>query len=129
MASELEKTLKRMRVNLKATQLIATPACGFSPTARPWRITLTRDQKEGEKPLKLTITMLSGTPPGIETVVKCLITDTKNCELTLWDFAQEFNQGETNEGTEHMYKTCKRLATRVQRFFGDSWDKVVNKAA
>ncbi|VVB55194.1 Uncharacterised protein [uncultured archaeon] len=126
-ATELEKTLKRMKVSVKATELAATPACGFSPTSRPWRVTLSRT--EADKTVKLTITVLSGTEPNASTVVKCLAADVESCERTLWDFAQEFNQGETDEPTERMYKSVKRIGSRIKRFFGNSWANVASKAA
>ncbi len=126
-ATELEKTLKRMKVNVKATELVATPACGFSPNSRPWRVTLSREVED--KTVKLTVTLLSGKEPDPGTVVKCLAADVETCELTLWDFAQEYNQGETDEATERMYKSCKRVGSRVKRFFGTSWSNVSNKAA
>lgn len=125
--TELEKALKRLKVNVKATELTATPACGFSPTSRPWRVTLSREN--GEKTSKLTVTVLAGKPPGADTVVKYLAADVETCELTLWDFAQEYNGGKTDEPTERMYKSCKRVGSRVKRFFGDSWSKISTKAA
>jgi hypothetical protein len=128
MATELEKTLKRMKVSLKAVELIATPACGFAPNSRPWRCTLSRETGEA-KPLRLTVTVLSGTEPTLDTVIKCLVTDVETCELSLWDFAQEYNQGSTDQSTERMYKSCKRVSSRIKRLFGDSWTKVASKAA
>jgi hypothetical protein len=126
--TELEKTLKRMKISLKAVELVATPACGFAPSSRPWRCTISRETG-GDKPLRLTITVLSGTEPTLDIVIKCLVTDVETCELSLWDFAQEHNDGNTDKPTERMYKSCKRVGSRVKRLFGDSWPKIVNKAA
>lgn len=126
-ATELVKTLKRLKVSVKSTELAATPACGFSPNSRPWRVTLSREV-EG-KTLKLTVTVLSGNEPDLDTVVKCLVVDVETSEQTLWDFAQTYNQGDSDEPTERMYKSCKRIGSRVKRFFGTSWQNVANKAA
>lgn len=127
MATDLEKTLKRMKVSVKTTELAATPACGFTPASRPWRVTLSRE--EGEKTSKLTVTILSGETPNVDNVITCLASDVEYSTYTLWDFAQTFNGGKNDEGTERMYKTCKRVGSRIKRFFGDSWPKVVAKAA
>lgn len=118
--TELEKTLSRMKVTIKAKELPGTPARGFSPSVRTWRTTLVREIKGEEKPLKLTLTILSPVEPTLSTVVECLTKDIEAGELTLWDFAQEFNKGKTDEATENMYATARRTASRAQRFFGDS---------
>lgn len=125
---DLDRMLKRMKVTAKAVELGGTPACGFTPNARPWRVTLTREIKGEEKPLKLTVVILSGTEPTVSNVITCLLGDIEYSQLSLWDFAQEFNEGKTNEATERMYKSCKRVAPRTKRFFGDLLDKL-SKAA
>jgi hypothetical protein len=118
--NELEKTLNRMKVTLKARELPGTPARGFSPNVRNWRVTLTREVKGEEKPLKLSLVLLSPNEPTLPEVVECLASDIDAGELSLWDFAQEFNRGKTDQGTERMYQTCKRTGSRARRFFGDS---------
>ncbi len=128
MSSDLDKTVKRMKVSLKATEQPTTPGHGFTLNTRCWRVILSRDTG-GEKPIKLTLTVLSAEEPTVSYIVNCLNKDIADSELTLWEFAQEHNDGNTNEPTETMYKTCKRMAARVKRFFGESWVKVAAKAA
>lgn len=120
MANELEKTLSRMKVTIKAKELPGTPARGFSSNVRTWRTTLTKEVKGEEKPLKLTLTILSPSEPTLPTVIQCLAEDIEAGELTLWDFAQQFTKGKTDEAAENMYATCKRTGTRARKFFGDS---------
>lgn len=126
--TDLEKTLRRMKVTLKAVELAATPAHGFSPAERLWRCTLSRDVGE-EKPARLTLTITSTNEPGLDEVITRLNQDVQDAEMTLWDFAQEYSKGKTTIGTESMYKMCKRISSRAQRFFGESWTKVSLKAA
>jgi hypothetical protein len=116
--TELEKTLNRMKVTLKAIELAGTPARGFTANTRSWRVTLTRPTKDTEKPLRLTITILSAAEPTINDVIQCLTEDIEAGELSLWDFAQKYNEGETKE-VEVQYKTCQRTSARARRFFGD----------
>ena len=118
--NELEKTLIRMKITMTSKELPGTPARGFSPSVRNWRATLTREIKGEEKPLRLTLTILSPTEPTLPTVVQCLTEDIEAGELTLWDFAHQFNRGKIDPATEHMYVTCKRTGSRARRFFGDS---------
>lgn len=121
--SELERTLNRMKITIKATELPGTPARGFSTNIRNWRVILTRAPKSDEKALKLSLVILSSDEPTLETVVQCLAEDIEAAELTLWDFAQAFNKankGKADPTTERMYKTCKRTGSRAQKFFGDS---------
>lgn len=125
--TELEKTLKRMRVTIKTVVLIATPARGFLPESRLWRVTLAKNVDE--KTIKLVLNMLSKDSPTATEIIKCLIDDTEASELKLWDFAQEFNEGKTDAATEDMHKACKRIGPRIRRFFGNSWPNVVSKVA
>lgn len=125
--SDLEKTLKRMKVTLKTVELITTPGHGFSPATRCWRVILSKDVGE-EKPVRLTFTMLSPKAPDIAEAILCLIRDIEDAEMNLWEFAQAYNRGKTDEGTERMHKSCKRTVPRVNRFFGNSWNLVSNKA-
>lgn len=125
-ATELEKTLNRMKVTVKATELAGTPARGFTPTQRNWRVTLSKEVKD-DKPLRLTLTMLSADEPTVSTVVQCLADDIEDSELSLWDFAQQYNKGKTDKSVERMHVTCKRIAPRVKRVFGDSWNKLVDR--
>jgi hypothetical protein len=106
--TELENILNRMKVSLKATELAGTPARGFSASVRNWRVTLTKKLKDEEKPLRLTLNILSAEEPTILSVIECLISDIEAGELSMWDFAQEYN------------RTCKRTCARAKRFFGDT---------
>ena len=118
--SELEKTLSRMKVTLKATELAGTPARGFSSSVRNWHVTLSREIKGEEKPLRLTLNILSAGEPTMDSIIQCLIEDIEASTLTLWEFAQDYNRGKTDTATERMYTTCKRASARAQKFFGDS---------
>ena len=118
--TELENILNRMKVSLKATELAGTPARGFSASVRNWRVTLTKKLKDEEKPLRLTLNILSAEEPTILSVIECLISDIEAGELSMWDFAQEYNRGRTGEGVELMYRTCNRTCARAKRFFGDT---------
>jgi hypothetical protein len=120
MANEIENTLNRMKVSLKATELAGTPARGFSSSIRYWRVTLSKKVKDEEKPLRLTLSILAAEEPSMSKVIECLAADIEAGELSMWDFAQEYNRGRTDEATERMYQTCKRTCTRARRFFGDS---------
>jgi len=125
--SDLEKSLKRMKITLKTVEQLTTPGRGFTPTTRSWRVILSKDVGE-EKALKLAFTMLSATEPNVGNVLTCLAQDIEDGEMTLWEFAQAYNRGKTDEGTERMHKSCKRTAPRVNRFFGNSWNLLSNKA-
>lgn len=119
--TEMEKTLNRMKVSLKAIELAGTPARGFSPSVRTWRVTLSREIKGKEKPLKLTLTILSASMPTVDNVVECITEDIGDADMTLWDFAQAHgDKGKTSEAVERMYKTCKRTESRARKFFGDT---------
>jgi len=119
--SELEKTLSKLKVTLKATELAGTPARGFSSTIRTWRVTLTREVKGEEKPLKLTLTLVDPVEPTLEAVVQCIQDDIADSDLTLWAFAQTYGiKGKADKATEAMYKTCKRVEARARKFFGDT---------
>ena len=119
--TELEKTLNRMKVTLKATELAGTPARGFSSAIRTWRVTLTREVKGEEKPLKLTLTLVCPVEPTLEAVVQCIQDDIADSDLTLWAFAQSYGiKGKSDAAIEAMYKTCKRVEARARRFFGDT---------
>lgn len=128
MATELEKVLSRLKVTLKARELVGTPARGFTPGVRCWRVSLERELKGSDKSLKLSMIVLSATEPTASQVMGCLIRDVESGELSLWDFAQAYGNGNTDEETERRHKTCKRIGPRVRRFFGDGWVKVVNNA-
>jgi hypothetical protein len=118
--NELEKTLRKMRVSIKAVELAGTPSRGFSSEIRTWRVTLTREPKGDEKALKLSLTIISANEPNLTMVVECLADDIEAGELSQWDFTQQFNRGENDQATERMYVTCKRTCSRAKRFFGDS---------
>ena len=125
--SDLEKSLKRMKITLKTVEQLTTPGRGFTPTTRSWRVILSKDVGE-EKALKLSFIMLSAKEPDVVSVLTCLAKDIEDAKMTLWDFAQAYNRGKTDEGTERMHKSCKRTAPRVNRFFGNSWNLLSNKA-
>jgi len=127
--TELDKALHRMKVTVKVIELAGTPARGFSLNVRTWRITLSKEVKGEDKPLKLTLTMLSPAEPTMAMVVQCLADDIENGELSLWDFLQQYSKGKNDPGIELMHKTCKRTGARVQRFFGDSWVKLTKTMA
>ena len=122
--TELDKTLNRMKVTMKAVELAGTPARGFSPTVRNWRVTLTKEGKGDDKPQKLTLVILSANEPTLAMVVETLAKDISDSEMTLWDFAQEYNKGKTGPNIELMHKTCKRIVPRIRKFFGESWGKL-----
>lgn len=126
MATELEKVLSRLKVTLKARELVGTPARGFTPGVRCWRVSLEREVKGSDKSLKLSMIVLSPTEPTATQVMWQLIRDVKAGEMTQWDFAQAYCNGVDDEQTERMHKTCKRIGPRVLRFFGDGWTKAVN---
>lgn len=129
MANELDKILSRLRVTIKSRELIGTPSRGFTPGLRCWRVGLERAVKGAEKPLRLSLTVLSANEPTSDDVVRCLASDVAAGELTLWDFAQAFGNGKTNDPqTERMHTACKRIGPRVKRFFGEGWAKVANHA-
>ncbi len=128
MATELEKVLSRLKVTLKARELVGTPARGFTPGVRCWRVSLEREVKGSDKSLKLSMITLSPSEPTAGQVMGQLIKDVESGELSLWDFAQAYGDGKTDEQAERMHKTCKRIGPRVRRFFGDGWTKVVNNA-
>lgn len=127
MATELEKALKRAKVSIKSIALAATPARGYLPKSRPWRVTLSRDVGE-DKPLRLTLVVLSKDEPTAKNIIRWLIDDIEAGDLNLWEFAQTFNNGTTDESTEALHNTCKRVHRRVNRFFGELWGKVASKA-
>ena len=121
MATELEKTLNKMKVTIKVTEQPCSPARGFSPDARSWRVTLTKEIKGEEKPLKMTLVMLAKAEPTLDAVIDCINTDIDDSELTEWEFAQQYSpRGKADMATESMYRACKRFAARAKRFFGDS---------
>lgn len=123
-ATELEKTLKRLKVTMKVTELTETPARGFTPGTRSWRVTLSRELKDQEKPTRFTMTMLSAKEPTIDDVMTTLSEDTQAGDMTLWDFAQSFGFAKADKAlTERSYKTAKRASGRIRRFFGDAWAK------
>lgn len=128
MATELEKVLSRLKVTVKARELVGTPARGFTPGARCWRVSVEREVKGAEKPLKLSMILLSASEPTTAEVVGCLTRDVQSGELSPWDFAQSFGSGKVDEQTERMHKSCKRIGPRVKRFFGESWSKVATHA-
>jgi len=123
--SEFDKTLTKFGVSFTSKEVTGTPAQGFTPGQRYWRVSLTRKIRGEEKPLKLTLTLVSENEPTAKRVIQALHGDIKAAELSLWDFAQAFAAGKTDAGTERMYKTCKRTKPRVTRFFGDQWAKVL----
>jgi hypothetical protein len=128
MANELEKTLSRLRVTIKSREVLITPARGFPAGLRLWRVSLERAVRGEDKPLKLTLTLLSKekeTPTAAE-VIGCLANDVEAGEMSLWDFGLAYNNGKTDPHAESMHKTCKRIGPRVKRFFGDGWAKLVN---
>ncbi|HEX6826545.1 MAG TPA: hypothetical protein VF077_09555 [Nitrospiraceae bacterium] len=126
MATELEKVLNRLKVTVKARELVGTPARGFAPGIRCWRVSVDREVKGSDKTSKLPMVILSATEPTVEQVMTMLIRDVEAGEMTQWDFAQAYCNGVDDEQTERMHKTCKRIGPRVHRFFGDGWAKVVN---
>lgn len=127
--NELEKVLSKLRVTIKSRELIGTPSRGFTPGVRAWRVGLERAVKGAEKPLRLSMTLMLHGEPTPADVIRSLMGDVESGELTLWDFAQVFGNGKTNDPqTERMHKTCKRLGPRVKRFFGDGWAKLANHA-
>jgi len=128
MANELDRVLSRLRVTIKSREVIITPARGFPAGSRLWRVSLERAVKGEEKPLRLSLTLLTPDEPTATEVVGCLARDVEAGELLLWDFGIAFNKGKTDPQTESMHKTCKRIGPRVKRFFGDGWAKVLNQA-
>jgi hypothetical protein len=126
MANELDKVLSRMKVTIKSRELIGTPGRGFTPGLRCWRVGLERAVRGVEKPLRLSLTVLSAGEPTPADVLRCLTSDVQSGELSLWDFAQAHGNGKTDLQTERMHKSCKRIGPRVKRFFGDGWPNVVN---
>lgn len=132
----LEDTLRRT-VALKVTELPMTPARGFSilsgeafdwTKVRHWRCTLALKKAPtgSKRSAVLTITMLSSEQPTLTKVLECLAADIEASKLTLWDFGTTFAKGRTDEAAQHMHKTCKRTAPRVQNFFGkDTWARIV----
>lgn len=125
-SSEFDKTLTKLGVTFTSKEVTGTPAQGFTPAQRYWRVALVRKIRGQEKPLRLTLTLVSPNEPTAERVVQALQGDIKAAELSLWDFAQSFASGQTDDaGTERMHKSCKRIAPRVAKFFGEQWAKVV----
>lgn len=126
MANELDKVLSRLHVTIKSRELVGTPSRGFTSGLRCWRVGLERTVKGAEKPLRLSLTVLSTDEPTSADVVRYLTSDVQSGELTLWDFALAYGNGKTDAQTESMHKTCKRIGPRVKRFFGEGWVKLAN---
>jgi hypothetical protein len=132
----LEDMLRRT-VALKVTELPMTPARGFSiisdkkhdwTKVRQWRcnLALKKPPTKGPKRLAvLTLVILSPEQPTLTSIVEVLAADIEASKMSLWDFGTIFAKGETNEGVQNMYNTCKRTAPRVLRFFGDQWAKII----
>ena len=121
MATELEKIMSRMKVTLKVTEIAGTPARGFTPAIRNWRAILTRELKGDEKPLKLTLTIVSQVKPTVDSVIRSIRDDIEDGAMTLWEFAQAYGiKGKTDNAVESMFKTCKRVSARAKKFCGDS---------
>ncbi len=125
--SDLDKTLKRLKVTIKVAELTETPARGFSAENRTWRVSLTREVKDQEKPARFTMTMVSPTEPTIDDVMTTLAEDTQAGNMTLWDFAESFGlpnrTAKEKAVVERIYKITKRAGGRIRRFFGDAWVK------
>ncbi len=128
MATELEKLLSRLRVTIKSREIVITPARGFPPGTRLWRVGLERAVKGEEKPLRLSFSLLGYDEPTPAHVIATLARDVEAGELSLWDFGLAFGNGKTDPATERMHKTCKRIGPRVKRFFGDGWAKLFTQA-
>lgn len=124
MATELDTVLKRLKITFKSREQAGTPSRGFPPGSTLWRVTLEREVKGAEKPMRFVFGLLSPTEPTTEQVVKVLLGDVEAGELSPWDFAQAFNGGKVDEPAERAHKVCKRVGPRVKRFFGDGWPKV-----
>lgn len=125
MSSEFDKTLSKLSITFASKELTGTPAQGFTAGQRYWRVSLARKMRGEDKPLRLTLTLVSPQEPNAKEVVKALAGDIRAAELSLWDFAQTFVNGEMGEGTERMHKNAKRIKPRVAKFFGEQWGKVV----
>jgi len=125
--TELEKTLKRMKVTIKVTEQAGTPARGFMPNARPWRVMLSRENKDDDKPLRLTFVILSPNEPDLSMAMQALAGDIEGGDMSPWEFAQEFNKGKIDPGAERMHRTCKQTANRVRRLLGNSWSLIMTR--
>lgn len=123
--NELSKLLDRLGVSLVIKDMTSIPA--RTSTTRPWRTTLVRTIGRGKnaQELRYTTIMLTTIKPTTEEIVSCLLSDNDAGELKLWDFAQSFTEGATDERTECMHKACKRVGKRIKRFFGDEWGNVI----
>jgi hypothetical protein len=128
MSTEFDKVFGKLGVTLKFREHAGTPARGFTLGSRCWRVSLERNVKGADKPLRLSVTMFAPDEPTPSQVVLCLANDVAAGELSLWDFAQSFNKGNTDKQTEHMHATCKRFGPRVKRFFGEGWAKLAASA-
>jgi hypothetical protein len=129
MATDNEKTLKRLKVTIKVTEITETPARGFMPGIRSWRVSLSRELKDQEKPTRFTMTMLSAKEPTIVDIMATLLEDAQAGDMNLWEFAQTFGFAKVDKVlTERTYKTAKRASGRIRRFFGDVWTKFSSAA-
>lgn len=129
--NELTAVLSRMGVSLTAREIPGVPARAVLAGSRCWRVTLTRSVKGEEKPARLNIAYLAPpgehTKPTVSDVVQCLLSDVLAGEMTPWDFATSQGRPLTAE-VENVHKTCRRMAPRVRKFFGDQWVKITGSA-
>lgn len=122
--NELHMALDSLKITAIAKDMPNIPA--RESTIRPWRVTLIRTIGRGKdaQELRLSSIMLALTRPLVHDVVTCLIHDTAAGEQKLWDFAQTFSEGKTDEYTELRHKACKRIGNRVRKFFGNDWTAI-----
>jgi hypothetical protein len=124
MANELDKVISKLGITVKAREQPGTPSRGFPNGVTLWRVTLERKVKGEDKPIRLVLSLFTAAEPTTEQVLACLRNDLQAGELTLWDFAQAYNGGNTDGTAERMHKASKRVAPRVKKFFGEGWPKV-----
>ena len=124
MNTELLSVLDKLKVTAIVKEIPSIPA--RESAVRPWRTTLVRTIGRGKdaQELRLTTVMIAATAPLAHDIVECLVHDTAAGEQPLWDFAQTFRNGQVDEQTKALLKTCTRLGKRVKRFFGNQWTDV-----
>lgn len=132
MNDELQKTLTTLGVKMTLKPILAVPARGFTTPARLWRVTLIRKVGRGKeaKELRFSTPFLEESPvigetPKTHDVVACIIRDVQASTRSLWDFAQTYSNDRPNEETGNLHRGCKRVTTRIKRFFGEMWDNVI----
>lgn len=125
MNTELYKVLDKLGVTVIVKDMPNIPARGTGIKA--WRVTLARTIGRGQnaQELKLSTPFLGENRPLVHDVVESLIHDTMAGEQKLWDFAQTFCDGKTDEGTEAKHEACKHIGKRAHKFFGDQWEDVL----